>query len=94
MTKSEITRELDTLRLVLHDLTGESDIGEHYIDVLSRAIFMVGASKWEFNTDYFDVKCNEVAGDVSIEVYYKETLMDEHSYSLDGIISEEETGEA
>ena len=44
MTKSEITKELNTLRLVLHDLTGESEIGEHYIDVLSKAIFLVGSS--------------------------------------------------
>ena len=94
MTRSEINRELNTLRLVLHDLTGESEIGEHYIDVLSKAIFMIGVSKWEFNSDYFDVKCDEVAGDVNIEIYYKDTLIDEHSYKLDSILSEDENGEA
>ena len=94
MTKNEITKELNTLRLVLHDLTGESEIGEHYIDVLSKAIFLVGASKWEFNGEFFDVKCRELAGDVNIEIYYRDTLLDEHSYNLDGIISDESNGKA
>tara|TARA_R100000458_G_scaffold41478_1_gene39152 strand:+ start:274 stop:558 length:285 start_codon:yes stop_codon:yes gene_type:complete len=94
MTKNEITRELNTLRLVLNDLTGESEIGEHYIDVLGKAMFLVGSHKWDFNGEFFDVKCRELAGDVTVEVYYKDTLLDEHSYKLDSIISEEETGEA
>ena len=94
MTKNEIAKELNTLRLVLHDLTGESEIGEHYIDVLGKAIFLVGSHKWDFNGEFFDVKCRELAGDVTVEVYYKDTLLDEHSYELDGIISDKENGEA
>ena len=94
MKKSEIAKELNTLRVILNDLTGESEIGEHYIDVLSRAIFLVGSSKWEFNTDYFDVKCDEVAGDVGIEIYYKDTKIGEHSYTLDSILSDEDNAEA
>ena len=94
MKNNEIARELNTLRIILNDLTGESEIGEHYIDILSKAIFIVGSSKWEFSTDYFDVKCDEVAGDININIYYKDTKIGEHSYTLDSMISDEESGEA
>ena len=94
MKKSEITRELNTLRIVLYDLIGDSDIGEHYLDVLNKTISMVGSNNWEFSGDYFNVKCDEIAGDINIDVYHKETKIDEHSYKLDGIMSDEESGEA
>ena len=94
MKKSEIVKELNTLRVILSDLTGETEIGEYYIDVLSKAMFVVGASKWEFNTDYFDVKCDEVAGDVYIDIYHRDSKIDEHSYTINSIISDEDRGEA
>ena len=90
MKNSEIVKELNTLRLILNDLTGESEIGEHYIDVLSKSMFIIGDSKWEFNSDYFTIKCNDIAGDVNIEIYYRDALIGEHEYSLDDIISDEE----
>tara|TARA_Y100001970_G_scaffold135340_1_gene166609 strand:+ start:5046 stop:5330 length:285 start_codon:yes stop_codon:yes gene_type:complete len=94
MTKSEITRELNTLRIVLYDLIGDSDIGEHYIDILNKTISIVGSNNWEFSSDYFNIKCDEIAGDVNIDVYHKETLIDSNLYKLDSIISDEESGEA
>ena len=94
MKKSEIVKELNTLRIILSDLTGETEIGEYYIDILSKAMFIVGASKWEFSTEYFDIKCDEVAGDVNIDIFHKEAKIGEHSYTLDSIISDEERGEA
>ena len=57
-------------------------------------MFVVGASKWEFNTDYFDVKCDEVAGDVYIDIYHRDSKIDEHSYTINSIISDEDRGEA
>ena len=94
MKKSVIVKELNTLRIILNDLTGETDIGEYYIDVLSKAIFLLGSSKWEFTTDHFNLKCDEVAGDVYIDVYHKDTLIDERSYTINGIVSDEDKGEA
>ena len=94
MKKSEIVRELNTLRLVLNDLIGETDIGEHYIDVLGKSIFLVGESEWEYSSEYFTVKCDEVAGDINVSVYHKDALMEEHSYKVSSIISDEDSAEA
>ena len=89
MRESKIVKELNTLRIILNDLTGETEIGEHYIDILSKAIFIIGSSKWEFNSSYFTIRCDEIAGDVNIEIYHKDALVGEHSYTLESMISDE-----
>ena len=94
MKRNEIVSELNTLRLVLYDLIGESDIGEHYLNVLNKTISIVGNDKWEYTTDYFNIKCDEIAGDINIDVYYKDTKIDEHSYEVERLISDEASGEA
>ena len=68
MNKSEIVKELNTLRLVLNDLIGDTDIGEHYIDVLGKSLFLVGSSKWEYSSDHFTIKCDEIAGNVNVSM--------------------------
>ena len=94
MNKSEIVKELNTLRLVLNDLIGDTDIGEHYIDVLGKSLFLVGSSKWEYSSDHFTIKCDEIACNVNVSIYHKDILMEEHSYNVDSIISDEDSAEA
>ena len=94
MKDDKIVKELNTLRVILNDLTGDTEIGEYYIDVLGKAMFIVGNSKWEYNSNYFSVKCNEIAGDINIEIYHKDALIGNHEYVLSDIISDKENAEA
>lgn len=94
MKKEQVAKELNSLRIVLNDLTGESEIGEHYINVLSKAIFIIGNKNWEFNTTCFDIKCEDLANSVKIDIYHKDAKIDSHVYDNESIISDKDEAKA